>query len=203
MESTQQISHDSDDAVYGSTPSAGNEHHRLTDDIQPPSTGTAFPGQGGAAPLTFIKELGGAASWITWGLLGSAVTVLSAARPFVRQTAGGMYVHLPTSDAATGLSLLAGVLILGIVLAARHWPGLRLPAAIVSLVISLGLIALYILMTVVGMIGTGYYTDMGAVVHVTWLPGSGMLFSALGSAAIVIASLLALTERSDPQAVKQ
>jgi hypothetical protein len=107
-----------------------NEHHRLTDDSQPPSNGTAFPGRGEAAPLTFIKELGGAASWITWGLLGSAVTALSAARQFVRQTAGAMYVHLPASDAATGLSLLAGVLIFGIVLAVRHWPGLRLPAAI-------------------------------------------------------------------------
>ena len=80
---------------------------------------------------------------------------------------------------------------------------MRLPAAIASLVISLGLIALSILMTVVGRIGTGYDTDLGAVVHVTWLPGPGMLFSALGSAAIVIASILALTERPDSQAVMQ
>jgi hypothetical protein len=82
---------------------------------------------------------------------------------------------------------------------ASFWP---LVTGRASLVISLGLIALSILMTVVARIGTGYDTDMGAVVHVTWL-GPGMLFSALGGAAIVIASILALTERPDSQAVMQ
>ena len=200
MDSAQKISHVWDDTVSGSAPSAENEHYWLTDDRQCLSTGTAFPGLG-ATPVTFIKKLGGAASWITWGILGSAVTALSAARPFLRQTAGAMYGHLPASDAATGLSLLAGVLILGMFLAARRWPG-STAAAIVSLVISLGLIVLYILMTTVGIIGAGYYTDFGTVVHVTWLPGQGMLLSALGSIAITIASVLALTERSGKQPVK-
>lgn len=157
--------------------------------------GNGFPGSGARHVLARVQELGESASWVTWAILGSAVAALASFRPLIHQTSTDTIAHFQIKDGVIHASLIIGILILGMTILARQRPQFRIPAAITSLVMSLAMLSLYGLLTIAGLIGLKENVGFGFYERFTWLPGMGMLFSFAGYGAIVIASILAFTQR--------
>ena len=145
--------------------------------------------------MAWIEELGGSASWFTWGILGSAVAALASFRPLIHQTGDSMIVQLQVKSGVSHGSLFLGVAILGLMLLGRYRSQFQASAAIASLVISLAMLSLYVLLTAAGLAGFTQDAGLGFYERLTWLPGTGMLLSSAGYAAVIVAAVLAFHRR--------
>ena len=145
--------------------------------------------------VAWIEELGGSASWVTWGILGSAVAALASFRPLIHQTGGSMMAQLQIKSSVSHGSFLLAIVIVGLMLLGRYRPQFHTSAAVGSLTISLAMLSLYVLLTVAGLVGFNVDAGLGLGERLTWLPSAGMLLSAAGYAAVVVAAVLAFLQR--------
>lgn len=145
--------------------------------------------------VAWIEELGGSANWVTWGILGSAVAALASFRPLIHQTGDTMMVQLQIKSSVSHGSLFMAIVIVGLMLLDRHQPRFQVSAAVASLAISLAMLSLYVLLTAAGLVGFNENAGLGIGERLTWLPSTGMLFSAAGYAAVVVAAVLAFLHR--------
>ena len=160
-----------------------------------PAAGSQIPPVSTRAGVAWIEGLGGSAHWVTWGILGSAVAALASFRPLIHQTGDSMMAQLQIKSGVTHGSLFLAVAILGLMLLGRYRPQFQASAAIAALAISLAMLSLYILLTAAGLVGFTQDAGLGLYERLTWLPGTGMLLSAAGYAAVIVAAVLAFLHR--------
>lgn len=160
-----------------------------------PSGGGQVPRVSSRGGVAWIEDLGGSASWVTWGILGSAVAVLASFRPLIHQTGDSMMAQLQIKTSVSHGSLFLAIVILGLMLLGRYRSQFQTSAAIASLAISLAMLSLYVLLTVAGLVGSNVDAGLGIGERLTWLPSTGMFLSSAGYAAVVVAAVLAFLQR--------
>ena len=141
------------------------------------------------------QNIGNSASWTTWASWGAVSIAVASFMPLIHQTNADMFTEFQVKNGVSQISLIIGILVLGMTALARYRPEFRLSVAIISLVISLLILGLYSILAVAGVVGINENVGLGMSERLTWLPGPGMLFSGLGCAAVVLACLLAFRQR--------
>lgn len=184
------------DPPPGVAPSSSDKEN--ANDPGPPS-GPAFPYTSKGGILGVAEQIGAPASWVTWAILGSAVAGLASFRPLIYQTNASMLAQVQVKSGVSQASFVIGVLILAMTLLARYRPQFLVPVVVADGALSLAMLSLYVLLTAAGLVGMNENAGFGFYEKITWLPGPGMLLSAVGYAAVVLASILGFIHRPPAQ----
>ena len=147
-----------------------------------------------------LEELALLENGFVLALWGGVAVAAGAALPFVYHTQATVDGLSVASGFGIGvgyrlISCLFGLVLAGLALSTRRWPGSRRRFAVAALVVSLLGLAGYLIFALAGVAGVTVQTALGPA-QVSWYPSIGALLSIGGCAADAIAAIVMLRTRT-------